>query len=145
MKIKITIGMCILILILITGCYQKAELKDLVDVLKQNSDFQDFNSDFKLAYERDFEPVEVEVIQLDKTVIEQRKNQFQNNLTKKQFAVIYEELPEKNSLYEVWLKDSSVENRRIISIIDMQQKKVLKFYALIHLTQEIGMVEKTNI
>ena len=143
MKIKIVIGMCILILA--SGCYQKAELKkeyelkDFVSVLKQNKDFQDFNSDFKDINGRDFEAVKVEIVELNKTVIEERKNLFENNTATKPFAVIYDDLPDKSDLFEVWLKDKLDDNRKIISIIDMEQGDVLKFYALISITDKINL------
>lgn len=143
MRNKIIIGLCILILI--SGCYQKAELKkeyklqDFVSVLEANKDFQDFNSDFKNANGRDFEAVEVEIIKLTKESIEERKNHFESNITTSPFNVIYDDLPDKSGLFEVWLKDKVNENRKIISVIDMEQNNVLKFYALISITDKISL------
>ena len=143
MRLKILLGLCTLVLV--SGCYQKAELKteyeleDFVSVLNENKDFQDFNSDFKNAFERDFEAVEVEVVELSKELIEERQNRFESNLTTKPFAVIYENLPNKAGLFEVWLKDKVDESRSIVSILDMEQNKVLKFYALIGITDKINL------
>ena len=146
---KIIKGILMLILVfLISGCTVnetaiKGEysLNDFILVLEASQDFQDYSRDFRSKAGRDFDPILVEEVKLDKEVIAERRKMMENNTAISAYVALYNGLPDKE-LYEVWIDDKEDSSRGIIAVFDMDEKKVFNFIAVIKLVQTLEYIPK---
>jgi len=139
----------LIVLLLFFGCTKEQpplqpekepayELKDFLEVLDENQDFKDYKNDFFKATGKDFEPKITDEIKLTKEVINKRISKLKEDSGTAPFASIYENLPESNNLYLIELHDKNEEKRGCVAVIDMKEKKVLKFFGLLRIIVSIS-------
>ena len=128
-NIKIIIGIGILVaLFLIISSINltkpKYSAKDFAEILKKNSDAQE------LIRNIDSDKVGFNIVKLDKRTIEIEQYG--------PYKELYQDLPESDELYRVRVLDTD-KKRGLLTVIDMNNKKVLKVYGLINLEIDLEM------
>ena len=130
------IGKILVLVILVSaaGCTQQdrvSVLEDFVSVLETSKDFQDYSSDFKETFNKEFDPeIEKAIVLEDSTAVAERKAEMENSTATSGYASIYENLPDKK-LHEVWIFDKQHSNRGVVAILNMENRNVLNFVATI--------------
>jgi len=128
----------VLVLALVAGCKTNDNYSaaDFVKVLDTSQDYNEYKSDFKKSFGRDFEPVLILNTTLNSTVVAQKLNSNDTTV----ITELYTNLPDK-TLHEVRMSDRSKSERSIVAVLDMKNKEVMKFFALI----SIQMGAKLNL
>ena len=116
------------------GIVQPPSEKEILSMLSESQDFQDWNSDFVKSQGK--EPI----LKLEKNFLltEAKIKEMIEKAQIGQKEVVQEILSgfstDSNSVYYVEMKCVEVPSKGIIAIIDVKEKKALKFYATLGLS-----------